>query len=472
MVALQTLALTLSLTGAGQTVLLDFYSDNCPPCRRMMPVIAQFEAGGYPVQKVNVDRQPQVAQQYGVQCWPTFLMLADGREVGRLQGMQTADQILALYQRAGFSPLQQQAAATRRPSNRSGPAAGARGVAADSSNRWTEARGAPAIAFDRADRRAEPAAPDAERLSAQQRAMAASVRIKIKDGRGYSYGSGTIVDTQDGEALVLTCGHLFRDSQGRGEITVDLFDKDGNHTGSTPGQVIRYDMERDVGLIAIRPQRKVAPVRVAGPRRIARRGDRVFSIGCNRGDPPTVRENRVTHINKYLGPANVEVGGAPIDGRSGGGLFSSNGELIGVCNAADPEDDEGLYAALETVQAELAAANLDFVYRGDNAQQLAAAPQDSPSARGAVLPRGMAIPSSLRGGAQAENRRSNDDTEVIVIVRSRSQPQQNNEVLFIRRPNDDLLRTLARQRDLQAGGADTSLMAVPARSSAVVRGQD
>ena len=69
MVTLQTLALTLSLTGAGQTVLLDFYSDNCPPCREMIPVIAQFESKGYPVRKINVDQQPNVARQYGVDRW-------------------------------------------------------------------------------------------------------------------------------------------------------------------------------------------------------------------------------------------------------------------------------------------------------------------------------------------------------------------------------------------------------------------
>ena len=35
--------------------------------------------------------------------------------------------------------------------------------------------------------------------------------------------TGTIIDTRDGEALVLTCGHLFRETGVDSEIEVDVF---------------------------------------------------------------------------------------------------------------------------------------------------------------------------------------------------------------------------------------------------------
>jgi hypothetical protein len=73
--------------------------------------------------------------------------------------------------------------------------------------------------------------------------------------------------------------------------------------------------------------------------------------------------SRVTSVDKYLGPANVQVAGQPVQGRSGGGLFALDGTLLGVCNAADPEDNEGLFAALPSIHEHLDEAGLAFVYR-------------------------------------------------------------------------------------------------------------
>lgn len=60
----------------------------------------------------------------------------------------------------------------------------------------------------------------------------------------------------------------------------------------------------------------------------------------------------------------MEASGAPVEGRSGGGLFNERGELIGVCFAADPQDDEGLYVSSAAICALLDENNLAFVYRG------------------------------------------------------------------------------------------------------------
>ncbi|HBE69642.1 MAG TPA: thioredoxin, partial [Planctomycetaceae bacterium] len=73
----------------------------------------------------------------------------------------------------------------------------------------------------------------------------------------------------------------------------------------------------------------------------------------------TICQTKITNINRYHGPANVEIGGAPAVGRSGGGLFDMGGRLIGVCNAADDIDDEGIYAGVEVVFAQLERLHLD-----------------------------------------------------------------------------------------------------------------
>jgi hypothetical protein len=89
----------------------------------------------------------------------------------------------------------------------------------------------------------------------------------------------------------------------------------------------------------------------------------VISIGCNRGADPTVQTSRVTDTDKVRNPPTTQVAGQPVVGRSGGGLFNTEGQVIGVCYAADPQDNEGLYAALSSVHAELDRRGLDFVYR-------------------------------------------------------------------------------------------------------------
>lgn len=500
MVPLQALALCVSLTGAGQTVLLDFFSDGCAPCRQMEPLIGQLEAAGYPVQKINMSRQPQAARQYGVTGVPCFILVSQGREVDRAVGAVGLQRLVQMFQKAGFRP------------DAGGQAHGARqdGRPARSASRSSAGQGrtpplmpvrhrsaaggghrtkssAPAFPANRTA-----ASSEQSRRTATDRALAATVRIKIDEGGSHSYGTGTIVDAQSEEALVLTCGHIFRDSGGRGKIYVDLFSDAASQSApaahhTVPGQVIHYDLKRDVGLVAIRPGRSVTPMQVAGPGFRAHRGMRVFSVGCDRGAPPSVRESRVTHINKYLGPANIEVAGAPVDGRSGGGLFTNDGRLIGVCNAADPEDNEGLYAALETIHAELSAANLSFVYaaRSENAVAAGNSPRSSAKDRLPEMPRRMEPPKADVAGWDSDSRGalggrqsttgplappfSADDTEVIVILRSRSQPDQQGEVLFFDRPTPAVLDLIAQQRDSSGRPQATA----PQKTApVVVRGQD
>jgi thioredoxin 1 len=75
---------------ATKPVLVDFYSDSCPPCRALAPTIEklakQYE-GRAVVCKVNVTRLPQLATRYGIEGIPTVVFLKDGREVRRLVGL-------------------------------------------------------------------------------------------------------------------------------------------------------------------------------------------------------------------------------------------------------------------------------------------------------------------------------------------------------------------------------------------------
>ena len=177
----------------------------------------------------------------------------------------------------------------------------------------------------------------------------------------------------------MTCGHLFRESQGKTPILVDLFG--AKPVQGLPAQLIYYDDRLDIGFLSIRPGVPVIVARVASPGYPLAVGDAVYSVGCSESQPPTVWDGRITALDKYLGPSNIEASRAPLVGRSGGGLFSNEGFLIGVCNAADPPLNEGIYLALREIHRSLDQLNLAFVYRWDaTATQLTEGSQSSPAA--------------------------------------------------------------------------------------------
>jgi thioredoxin 1 len=76
---------------AEQPVLVDFYSNECPPCRRLAPIVdelAEEYKGRALVYKVNVLVSPDLAGQNSVQGLPAVLFFSAGQEVQRLVRLQ------------------------------------------------------------------------------------------------------------------------------------------------------------------------------------------------------------------------------------------------------------------------------------------------------------------------------------------------------------------------------------------------
>jgi thioredoxin len=70
-------------------VLIDFTAAWCGPCRVMKPVLSALAseyAGRVAFTAVDVDADPITAQQFDVRSMPTYVILRDGREVGRIVG--------------------------------------------------------------------------------------------------------------------------------------------------------------------------------------------------------------------------------------------------------------------------------------------------------------------------------------------------------------------------------------------------
>lgn len=81
--------------------LLDLWASWCGPCKVMAPVIEELEkelAGKVEVIKINVDEKPAEAQKYGVMSIPTYIILKDGKELGRKIGVTSKSDLVKLLQ--------------------------------------------------------------------------------------------------------------------------------------------------------------------------------------------------------------------------------------------------------------------------------------------------------------------------------------------------------------------------------------
>ena len=419
---------TLNNAAAQEAQLYFFTNANCGPCKAVQPEVEALYRNGYSVMKIDTSIHPDWTKRFQVDRTPTVILTQGNQIAFRKSGYVTASEMQNWFKSVEST------------------------VADPSANRHP------------AGSSSQPPLPNTFKngsfhpeSQAERIALAATVRLKIEDPLGSSFATGTIIHSLNGEALVLTCGHAFRDSKGQGIITAEYsFDQGTPKTAR--GELIFYDSDaRDIGLVAIATKGTIQPVSVAKVDQTVNKQDSIFSIGCDQGDRPSIRRSLIKNQAKYDGVEKYEIYGRPVNGRSGGGLFNQSGELVGVCNAAVVDVDEGVYVALDTIYWQFDQSNLAHLFSPRQLKSRSSAPQiaadlsirpATPRSFDQIPVRPRRIPSHPMVATNeietnTVSQKSTAPSELIVVLRNQDSGNPM-ESWTIENPSDELIDQLKR----------------------------
>jgi len=201
--------------------------------------------------------------------------------------------------------------------------------------------------------------PIAKRSTRFETYLQCSVKIHVKQG----IGSGTICyyDEATNEAYIISCGHLFKGTKKPNQRTSDyakinVFYKN-DYKLDTPQQfdakVLCYDQTTDLSLLMFKPDWPIQSYFPIAPLDYPIIwGEDLESTGCDGDTPPAAYT--VSMVEEDEGNL-ISKDNSPRPGRSGGGLFSPDGYLIGVVWATSDVSGTGygFYIPLSRIHAYL-----------------------------------------------------------------------------------------------------------------------
>ncbi len=273
-----------AMAQTGDVVLLEFYSDWCGACREMEPAVEALATAGAKVERINIDREKELAVKYGIQSIPCFVAVADGVEVDRVAGVCSYQRLAAMSKHS-----------------------------------------------DRVDDRSPRPAWRYEQPVGYREA---TVRIFCQENsKTRSIGSGALV-RWNGRLLVLTARHVIH---GAKSVLVELCTRKTHWA-----KVVKVDAVWDCAVLElVGTPADVVPVELErGEAAMQHEGDRLESCGygpdgklaCNTGLFQGYRRSTAAG----QGPDDwMVISGHARGGDSGGPVFNKRGRLVGVLWGTD-----------------------------------------------------------------------------------------------------------------------------------------
>ena len=199
---------------------------------------------------------------------------------------------------------------------------------------------------------------DATKGQAAPWSTAVRITARLEGSREANIGSGTVIESWPGHALVMTCAHVLRFTS-TPVVVVEVFGGKLRADGSVGGPLASYravaidrDDATDVGLVRFSPREALSCSLLVAPHWTVTTATPLCSVGCSRGADPTAVPEAFARLTSLYGGRyrGIECVRRPVSGRSGGGLFDDAGRLVGVCDLA-VEDGGGMYATTESLRA-------------------------------------------------------------------------------------------------------------------------
>lgn len=435
-------------------------------------MISKLEREGYPIQSIDVDQRRDLANKYGVSGIPCVVLIIDGKMVqkstyGSSDPTQPNEMLKEMLTKAQNARL----AARQKPKGQPKQLDGGTGSGSENGTeiKLVSQQNKSGFSFPfglngKPQQTATVGTSQTSNTNRQQAAVTTKtpvVRIKVYDKNGINFGSGTIIESTRDRCTILSCQHIFRDTDASSKIEVDIFG--GKQATTFPAKLIKTNANADLSLLELSTHHRFTSAKIASLTNNPKEGDHVFSLGCGGGRDPEKFQTRVTGVNRYKGPDTLDCSGSPEQGRSGGGLFNLKNELVAVCFGDQASDNRGIYSGLKPIYQLLDEAKLSYLHPVTNEAsqpdtQLAETQPFGTETNNNAIP-DTSIPSANSGSLEAKLElikaalAQAGDAEVICIVRPKNSPTHEPKVMIINQASPKLIGYL--QNDTQQAPTST-----------------